>query len=245
MNLTDHEFNIFLQKIKLTHNIFDLLAVLYESIDNLYSPDYIESYSEYLEKNMERMWGNAPLLIEELLSCDIDYDTFIKGFAELLTSANLSLFAVHLLKSFDQIFADREGYKYLKIKKTDSKTFSNMGPLNSNCNKYILVYLFHDKLVGKNLRTIKRKDASDIFEKISSYRIIKQNTSMPEIDIKYYKNNYFSKLIDEMQEEIKIGVVPISKDIWFKLKYKKHEKAGMHYFEIMDEDDSKIDEIND
>lgn len=228
-------------------NIYDVLVALYSLIDNEDSPGNIQRY--YEESNADD-WSEVNSLLDQLLSEQINFQNFMRKLLQLLEAEDLFMFAIHVLKFFDQIFKDKEAYPYLEFGNiVEVNCLRQLGPLNNEQTEYRLYLTAGTGLVEESkalieskCRIINRKDGSDIFESITGYRIVRVLPKRePLIKIKEYGKNIFCS--DEGEEKnLRLAIIPVSRKRWFHIKYEENT-SGKHYFEIED-NKSKIKENN-
>lgn len=227
-------------------NIYDVLVALYSLIDNEDSPGNIQRY--YEESNADD-WSGINSLLDQLLSCQIDFQLFMRELLRLFEAEDRLMFAIHVLKFFDQVFKEKEEYPYLEFGSTvEVNCLRQLGPLNNEQAEYRLYLtagtgLIEESkaLIKSRCRIINRKDGSDIFESITGYRIVRVLPKRePLIKIKEYGENIFDP--DKEERNLRLAIIPISRKRWFHIKYEENI-SGRHYFEIQD-NESKVKENN-
>lgn len=219
-------------------NIYDVLVILYGLIDNEYCPKYMQ---DYFEGGNAEDWTEVNGLLDELLLCEINFRVFLEELTRTLEKSNYLLSAVHILKFFDNIFQEKEEYPYLEFgNKANIKYVYQLGPLNNDQKEYCLYLAAGESLTDKSealqkskCRTISRKDSSDIFGYISSYRIVRIIPGRKQIiKVKEYGQDIFCRK-PGADNVLRVAIIPLSKEEWFYTEYQENP-TGKNYFEIKD-----------
>lgn len=228
-------------------NIYDILVILYSCIDNKKRPSH---HSEYYRKFQLDEYKDIIIKLNTLTDSVLKFDIHLEHYKERLKSylrkSDINFICVHILFYFDQVFWDKSSYPLLGFcGKAGVKPYQRIGPLNTYSEKYQFFLLPQDSLLKEtdqinlsDYRAINRKDSSDIFFDISSYAIKKKE------DVKVNIIEYLGQLFDfSKQKSLKIAVIPISNQRWFKDDKKPGFSGKVRYFDILDDLDA-IDENN-
>lgn len=230
-------------------NIYDILVILYSYIDNINAPSYVQNYYEKLDEGEVNEWKSVNTLLDAFLGCDIDFSCFLNELVLLVKDNNYTSYAVHILKYFDQIFFEKEEYQSLGFNnRADFKNKSILGPLNTNQEKYRLYFMPKSSMLDESIalkeckcRFINRKDGSNIFSEISSYKIINRTGNKAVVKITEYNENIFLKDGDK-EKNYRIAIVPVSNKEWFEVRYISNN-SDKNYFEIINKE-NLMEEIN-
>lgn len=136
----------FLEKAR---NIYDILVCLYEMLDNERQPRVIYEYFHYYDQeNGKYIEING--LLDALLNDDISFKKFKMELLVLMERAQNDRINVYILLYFNQVFLDREQYSHLKFGEClKGVPLFDIGPLNSNQDKYRLYLMPKDNLIKK------------------------------------------------------------------------------------------------
>lgn len=250
MEMTKEEFMILVSHKENIQNIYDLLVLLFSTINGAAKKKYKASYNSFLQKSSER-WGKLELLNDEFLKEILSFDAYLNKFFELLNPENVRYYAFKMLFSFDHYLKEQDEYNVLgremhEIQENTHNSSLLLGPLNTDQSEYCLYLMPKEHYVKdynnnlekkKRIRFMEQSDFGRIDSKITSYKIIRTNKYDGSIEIRSYDKINLSSL-----KEVRIAVIPVSPQPWFVTKYVEQQQ-GEGYF-IIEDDADKVDEIN-
>jgi len=184
-------------------------------------------------------WGDLTLITEELLMNRISFDYFLKRFGECVNQENLRNVAVRMLFDFDRYLENREEYPALKL---ESENFSGevywFGPLNKADSVYHF-YLMPDwhyfkDIENHNMRFLDQSEFSQVDERIKNYKILKKERLDKNVKIKYYAG---ACGIQKTYPELRIGIVPVAKELWCNVTYEEYDKEDKYFFQLADKEE--------
>lgn len=216
-------------KLEKCKNIYDVLVILYEEINDEEEPSYIQKYDDVCATHN---WEKINRLLDELLNDTVEFGAFIIELSVILEQ-ECKLNVVHILEYFDQVFIDREQYPHLGFgNKLNIDPVESVGPLNHMRDIYGLYFTQDSGIVQRcdGDRLINWEDDADIFSRISSYRII--NVSRQQVKIKRYKFNRWNENANS-EEIIRIACAPLCNKEWFGVDYQEHVSGKTGYFSIV------------
>lgn len=231
--------------------IYDILVVLYISVDTNDSPLYIKNYLETKTKDsdMAEDYIKVGQIINELLDLGISFDLFKYNLIILLKqTADFRNICIDILLCFDQILGEREAYPFLSQNKKMGlrKIYSN-GPLNQENLEYGL-YLMPEKGIADRSPVLRKnrilhfRDESKVISLLNRYTIVRNRGGEPQVIIKGYSNSHFETCFQKDTPEIKIAVIPFYNEKWYKEIYERCEDyEKRNYFSI--EEDTALTEI--
>lgn len=234
------------EKIRETKNIYDVLIVLYGCIDNENQPAYLQQYYGMINKKKTEWMLILDSTIDAVLKGSIDFFRCKLQLADLITEQNMTLLCTYILFRFEQVFAERYTYPRLGFNKQGKMlTKYPLGPLDSGDSDYRLYLKAADQGLAvlymegnkKKFRQICRRDGSDIFSIISSYRIIKKSRLDFGVIVEEYGEDLFANLMSE-GSVLRVAAAPLGCTEWFGINYMDN-KAPVNDFEITEKKENR------
>ncbi len=244
--VTEEDLGCFLQELKQQKSIYDLLVLLYIQIEGAKKPQYIQEYYETQNDLPANGWGGLPLATNEMLSETITFETYKKLLSDCIRKENLHNVAIRLLFEFDEYFKKRSDYPALCL---EPQSFVGdifmLGPLNTVKQEYCF-YLMPDchyfknfnKEGGNGIRFLNQSEFTAVDERVTSYKIIKAGRLDKKVKVKYYTG---IPNIEKSHPELKVGIIPVAKQLWCKPNY--YEYPEKNYFEL-ENDEKYNDKVN-
>lgn len=241
--MTAEEWDVFCHKLGRQENIYDLLVLLYLQVEGLHKPQYFKEYYERQNTVEEGYWGDLRLINNELLTNRISFAYYLERFKECINREKLRNVAVRMLIEFDTYFREREKYPALELEQINfTGNVYHLGPLNNTETGYGL-YLMPDchyftavnreKELG--IRYMDKSGFTKIDERIIHYKIVKEDRLDKRVRIKYYGG---TGGIVKTYPELRIGIVPVAKELWCKEVDIVYEKSDKYYFRLEDVEES-------
>lgn len=230
-------WELFCQELGKQKTIYDLLVLLFLQIDGAKKPYYIREYYKNLNQVKKEYWGDLSQLTNEMLMQSISFEYFMAQFAKCIRQDNFRNIAIRMLFAFDRYLKERSKYPALALEREGMVGgLYNMGPLNhvDSVHGLYLMPDFHyfkdvNKEYGLNIRFMDQSAFHGIDEGIKNYKIVKNDEMEKKVKIQSYKGGYETK---ENKEELKLGIVPVSKFLWCEVDY--FEYQGKNYFRLKD-----------
>lgn len=244
--VTREELELFHKELEKQRNIYDLLVLFYLQIEGPDKPRYIEEYYKNQANLKPGYWGDLPLATNEMLSGCITFGGYRKLLQNFIQRENLRNVAIRLLFDFDEYLKERDAYPALSLTTEDfiGKLYI-LGPLNSVEPEYCFYLMPSDhyfkkynETEGEKIRFLNQSEFSAIDERIKRYKIMKKDRLDKAVTIKYYPG---APNIQSSYPELKVGIVPVSKNLWCKPVY--YEYGEKNYFELEEMEECN-EEIN-
>lgn len=246
--VSDEEWKIFCNKIETLENIYDLLVLMYLQIEGENKPQYIAQYYKNLNTLKDGYYGNLKLITNEMLKGYITFKYYINQLKKCIKKDNLHNIAVRIIKDFDIYIKERTKYPALALERESfTGQIYNMGPLNKVDETYGF-YLMPENHYFKDfnkenihIRFLEQSGFTAIDKSSEGpfyFKILKRDIINKRIKIKYYEK--IQSLI-KTYPEIKIGIIPVAKNLWCRPVYEEYNSKN--YFSLED-DEARLDEIN-
>lgn len=245
------KFELLKKEIFEAENIYDIVVAIYKLLDDEYVPSYIREYYRALNSDdkitMECKGINC--LLEQVLEETIEFEQFKQILLVYVSGMQSETFwAVSILKYFDEIAREKDKYPLLRFSKESSiKRVFTIGPLNVNDQNYLLYMnntscFAQNSEIMKNMRMMGEPDNSNLNSLLKYYHIGKKIDNLPRVYIKDYPGDYFKKSFLDEDSQIKIAIVPFSKNIWYDVDF---EELGdeKNYLYIREKEEN-VEDIN-
>lgn len=265
--VTKEEYQIFYGQIEEQRSIYDLLVLLYRQIEGCNLPAYEKEYYQNLHDIPDDYWKDLRLLNREMLTGVICFETYLEEFRACISQDNMRNMAIRMLLEFDGYIGEWDQYPALTLERSSTVgELFEFGPMNQVDDAYALYFMPADHYFkdcnqqnGWGIRYMDQSGFSKILDKIKHYKIIKTAMLPKNIHMKYYSGMDGCRKEGQERVEaaclkdtwgtdeslagsslgIKVGIVPVSAELWHNVHYEEYPKGEKYYFRLEDKEEKR------